>query len=92
MIELFKASDKYDVPGLLRECIHIFHKITEARHVAYLLQVCSLDDEFRRYLVYLKYWTLDLNPLIVHAKVLFPPTVIILRLLWSFFALSPIYP
>ena len=41
VIELFKASDKYDVPGLLRECIHIFHKITEARHVAYLLQACS---------------------------------------------------
>lgn len=38
-IELFKASDKYDVDGLQRECIHVFQKITQARHVAFLLQV-----------------------------------------------------
>ena len=42
VIELFKASDKYDVDGLLRECIHTFHKITKARHVAFLLQVLAL--------------------------------------------------
>jgi hypothetical protein len=39
VVELFKACDKYDVVGLLRECIHVFHKITKARHVAYLLMV-----------------------------------------------------
>lgn len=41
-IELFKLSDKYDVEGLQRECIHSFHKITQTHHVAYLLQVKPL--------------------------------------------------
>ena len=39
VIELFKASDKYDVGSLLKECVHVFHRITQARHVACLLQV-----------------------------------------------------
>ena len=39
VIELFKAADKYDVPGLLKECTNIFHKITAAPHVAGLLSV-----------------------------------------------------
>ena len=36
------------------------------------------DDKFRRYLVYLKYWTLNLMPLMVYPKVLLPPKFIIL--------------
>ena len=35
------------------------------------------DDEARRCLVYLKYWTLNLNPLMVYPNVLFPPNFII---------------
>ena len=35
------------------------------------------DDIVRRYLVYLKYWTLNLRPLMVYPKVLFPPDIII---------------
>ena len=35
------------------------------------------DDKVRRYLVYLKYWTLSLNPLMVYPKVLFRPYFII---------------
>ena len=38
------------------------------------------DDEVRRYLVCLKYWTLNLNPLLVYPKVLSPPNFIILVL------------
>ena len=34
------------------------------------------DDKFRRYLVYLKYWTLNLGSLMVYPKVLFPPNLI----------------
>ena len=33
--------------------------------------------EIRRYLVYLKYWTLNLRPLMVYPKVLSPPNFII---------------
>ena len=36
------------------------------------------DDNVRRYLVYLKYWTLNLMPLMVYPKVLSPPNSIIL--------------
>ena len=35
------------------------------------------DDKVRRYLVYLKYWTLNPRPLMVYPKVLFPPNFII---------------
>ena len=35
------------------------------------------DDKVRRYLVYLKYWTLHLDPLTVYPKVLFPQNFII---------------
>ena len=38
------------------------------------------DDEFRRFLVYLKYWTLDLRALMVYPKVQFPPGFIIKEL------------
>ena len=45
------------------------------------------------YLVYPKYWTLNLNPLMVYPKVPFPPSFIILRRhhnsLSAFFALFP---
>ena len=36
------------------------------------------DDKPWRYLVYPKYWTLNLRPLMVYPKVLFPPNFIIL--------------
>lgn len=39
VLELFKAADKYDVPGLVKECVQIFKKITHAADVAPLLQV-----------------------------------------------------
>ena len=35
------------------------------------------DNEVQRYLVYLKYWTLNLRPLVVYSEVLFPPNFII---------------
>ena len=37
------------------------------------------DDKVWRYLVYLKYWTLNLRPLMVYPEVLFPPNFVILR-------------
>ena len=39
VLELFKAADKYDVSGLLKECVQIFKKITRSMDVAPLLQV-----------------------------------------------------
>ena len=39
VLELFKAADKYDVSGLLKECVQIFKKITRSVDVAPLLQV-----------------------------------------------------
>ena len=39
-----------------------------------------LDCKVQRYLVYLQYWTLNLRPLMVYPKVLFPPTFIIIEL------------
>ena len=39
VLELFKASDKYDVAGLVKECVQIFRGITDASTVAALLQV-----------------------------------------------------
>jgi len=39
VLELFKAADKYDVPGLVKECVQIFRKITRSADVAPLLQV-----------------------------------------------------
>lgn len=41
VLELFKAADKYDVAGLVKECVQIFKKITHAADVAPLLQVWS---------------------------------------------------
>ena len=35
------------------------------------------DDKVRRYLVYLQYWTHNLNPMMVYHKALFPPSFII---------------
>ena len=35
------------------------------------------DEKVQRYLVYLKYWTLTLRPLMVYTKVLFHPRFII---------------
>lgn len=40
MIELFKAADKYDVLGLVQECVASFRQLTGAHEVAPLLQVC----------------------------------------------------
>ena len=37
----------------------------------------SPDDKVRRHLVYLKYWTLNINPLLVYPEVRFPPNFII---------------
>ena len=39
VLKLFKAADKYDVAGLVKECVQIFKKITRAADVAPLLQV-----------------------------------------------------
>lgn len=39
VLELFKAADKYDVPGLVKECVQIFRKLTQSADVAPLLQV-----------------------------------------------------
>ena len=39
VLELFKAADKYDVPGLVKECVQIFRNITHSADVAPLLQV-----------------------------------------------------
>ncbi len=41
MIELFKAADKYDVLGLVQECVASFRQLTGAHEVAPLLQACS---------------------------------------------------
>jgi hypothetical protein len=39
VIELFKAADKYDVLGLVQECVARFRELTGAAEVAPLLQV-----------------------------------------------------
>lgn len=39
VLDLFKAADKYDVPGLVSECMHVLHRIAQAGDVAALLQV-----------------------------------------------------
>ncbi|KAK9829027.1 hypothetical protein WJX72_003488 [[Myrmecia] bisecta] len=44
VIELFRASDKYDVRGLVKECVQVFRKITRADHLAPLLQVADEHD------------------------------------------------
>lgn len=41
VIDLFKAADKYDVLGLVQECVASFRELTGADEVAPLLQVCS---------------------------------------------------
>ena len=41
VIELFKAADKYDVLGLVQECVARFRKLTGAAEVAPLLQVST---------------------------------------------------
>ena len=38
MIELFKAADKYDVLGLVQECVARFRQLTGANEIAPLLQ------------------------------------------------------
>lgn len=38
-VALFKAADKYEVMGLVAECMHIFHRVAQAQDVAPLLQV-----------------------------------------------------
>ena len=42
MIELFKAADKYDILGLVQECVSRFRQLTGANEIAPLLQVKSL--------------------------------------------------
>ena len=42
VIELFKAADKYDVRGLVQECVSHFRQLTGANEIAPLLQVTSL--------------------------------------------------
>ena len=42
MIELFKAADKYDIYGLLQECVSHLRGLTGASEIAPLLQVSSL--------------------------------------------------
>ena len=42
VIELFKAADKYDVLGLVQECVSRFRQLTGAHEIAPLLQVHSL--------------------------------------------------
>ncbi len=44
MIDLFKAADKYDVLGLVQECVASFRELTGADEVAPLLQVCAADQ------------------------------------------------
>lgn len=39
VIELFKAADKYDVLGLVQECVARFRQVTGANEIAPLLQV-----------------------------------------------------
>jgi len=41
VIELFKAADKYDVLGLVQECVARFRQVTGANEIAPLLQVSS---------------------------------------------------
>ncbi|CAL8470672.1 g10214 [Coccomyxa elongata] len=41
VIELFKAADKYDVLGLVQECVASFRQLTGAHEVAPLLQVAA---------------------------------------------------
>ena len=38
VIELFKAADKYDVLGLVQECVARFRQLTGADEIAPLLQ------------------------------------------------------
>ena len=40
-VALFKAADKYEVMGLVGECMHIFHRVAQAEDVAPLLQVST---------------------------------------------------
>ncbi len=42
MIELFKAADKYDILGLVQECVSHLRCLTGANEIAPLLQVTSL--------------------------------------------------
>jgi hypothetical protein len=41
VIELFKAADKYDVLGLVQECVASFRQLTGAEEVAPLLKVAA---------------------------------------------------
>ena len=42
VVELYKAADKYDVPGLMSECMQILRQLTTADDVAALLQVSNM--------------------------------------------------
>ena len=44
VLDLFKAADKYDVPGLVKECVQMFHTITACDDVAPLLQVSAVPQ------------------------------------------------
>lgn len=44
VLDLFKAADKYDVPGLVKECVQMFHTITACDDVAPLLQVSAFSQ------------------------------------------------
>lgn len=39
VVEMFKAADKYDCPGLMKECVQTFRQTTEVPDIASLLQV-----------------------------------------------------
>eukprot|EP00884_Botryococcus_braunii_P004067 jgi/Botrbrau1/13661/Bobra.0292s0010.1 len=47
VVEMFKAADKYDCPGLMKECVQTFRQTTEVNDIAGLLQVacerCSTE-------------------------------------------------
>lgn len=38
---MFKAADKYDCPGLMKECVQTFRQTTNVSDIASLLQVIS---------------------------------------------------
>ena len=40
VVELYKAADKYEVLGLVLECVTVFRTLTGAAEVAPLLEVC----------------------------------------------------
>ena len=64
--------------GTMTTAHFVYHRLLAALgHQHCLSRVSNPHDKVRRYLVYLKYWTLNLRPLMVYPKVLFPPNFII---------------